>query len=226
MPGYLVKHERIAIDGAADLHIRSLLDRQQFADPLGEAAAAGISPSHWPLFGLVWPAGLRLAGHMARRPLVAGERVLEIGCGIALASLVCHRRGIDITASDAHPLARDFLGQNTLLNDMAPLAYRHGPWGLGTPDVHGPNVSGLFDLLIGSDVLYERDVTGLLPGFIGRHARPAAEVLIIDPRRGNRPAFTRQMRALGFHMHDDIQLEPIADDGFRGRLLSYRRTLN
>ena len=42
MPGYLTKQERIAISGVADLHIRSLLDNQQFSDPQGLAALVGI----------------------------------------------------------------------------------------------------------------------------------------------------------------------------------------
>ena len=40
MPGYATKQERIAIAGAADLMIRSLLDRQQFSDPLRRRRAA------------------------------------------------------------------------------------------------------------------------------------------------------------------------------------------
>src|SRR5258706_1602288 len=127
MPGYEVKHERIAIAGTDDLLIRSLLDRQQYSDPLGDAQRVGISSAAWPMFGLVWPSGLHLAARMALRP-VSGERILEIGCGLALASLVGHRRGADITASDCHPQAANFLRENARLNDLPPLKYRHGHW--------------------------------------------------------------------------------------------------
>ena len=70
------------------------------------------------MFGLVWPSGVQLALHMAQRPWLANERVLEIGCGLALASMVCHRMGMDVTASDCHPLASDFLLENVRLNDL------------------------------------------------------------------------------------------------------------
>jgi len=47
--------------------------------------------------------------------------MLEVGCGLALASLVCHRRGIDVTASDCHPLASRFLLDNLRLNGLPSL---------------------------------------------------------------------------------------------------------
>lgn len=67
--------------------MRSLLDRQQFHDPDGNAEALGISSATWPLFGLLWPTGRVLAHAMVSFEL-KGRRVLELGCGMALASLV------------------------------------------------------------------------------------------------------------------------------------------
>jgi len=228
MPGYLLKDERIAIAGAADLWIRSLLDRQQFADPRGEAAAFGISSAAWPLFGLLWPSALQLAGRLATHPLVAGERILELGCGLGLASLVGHRRGADMTASDCHPLAGAFLAENLRLNGLPPLAYRHGDWasvaGAPGPPGHEP-LRGRFDLVIGSDLLYERDDHGVLAGYIDRHATAQAPVWIVDPNRGNRSAFNRQMAAHGYDLVDTPIVQPASPrlDAYRGRWLVYRR---
>ena len=231
MPGYQIKQERIAITGADHLIIRSLLDRQQFSDPLGEAARLGISSATWPLFGVVWPSGLRLAACMAARPVHAHERILELGCGLALPSLVSHRRGADITASDCHPLAGGFLLENLGLNQMLPMKYRHGDWAEPPPMAPGdvPEtllVTGRFDLIIGSDLLYEQDLGGALAGFIGRHAMPHAEVWIVDPDRGNRSAFNRLMRLQGFEL-EESRLDQAASQhlpSYKGRLLTYRRT--
>ena len=66
MPGYLTTQAPIFIEGAADLIIRSLLDRQQFADADGQAEALGVSSAAWPLFGMLWPSAVQLAGWMAR----------------------------------------------------------------------------------------------------------------------------------------------------------------
>jgi predicted nicotinamide N-methyase len=231
MPGYEVKQERIAIAGADDLIIRSLLDRQQCFDPLGEADRLGISSAAWPLFGLLWPSGAQLAARMAIRPVCSGERILEIGCGLALASLVAHRRGANITASDRHPLAASFLEENLRLNDLSPMKYRHGHWSVPEPPRENvasavSTVRGRYDLIIGSDVLYERDANAALAGFIERHAELAAEVWIVDPDRGNRPTFNRQMAARGFLMREERLDRPasVAAAAYKGRLLIYRRS--
>ena len=228
MPGYLVKHEAVPIAGVADLTIRSLLDRQQFSDPFGQALALGISSASWPLFGLVWPSGLHLAAALARRPVQPTERILEVGCGLALASLVGHRRGARMTASDVHPLAASFLRANVLLNALAPLDYCHGDWSVPAaervPSAHGLPVEGRFELILGSDVLYERDDAGALPRFIGEHAQPGGEVMIIDPNRSNRSAFHRRMAALGYALEEMIIKDPLGPGGpYSGRLLHYRQ---
>ena len=79
--GYLTKQESIAVQGVSNMLIRSLQDKQQFYDPLELALRLGISSATWPLFGLLWPSGARLAERMAQRPVLATERILEIGCG-------------------------------------------------------------------------------------------------------------------------------------------------
>ena len=62
MLGYQTKQEHVPIPGTLDLIIQSLLDRQQYDDPRGEAAAMGLTSAAWPLFGLLLPRlGLLLA---------------------------------------------------------------------------------------------------------------------------------------------------------------------
>ena len=163
MPGYQVKTETLAV-GGVDTVIRSLLDRQQFADPLGDAQRIGISSASWPLFGLVWPSALVLAAHMQQVPLGL-RKVLEVGCGLALASLVVHRRAGLITATDRHPLTEAFLLENLRLNEMAPLRYERGDWATPNPRL------GRFDLIVGSDVLYDRELPDQLCAFIELHAQ-------------------------------------------------------
>ena len=228
MPGYTTKQECIAVVGVADLQICSLLDRQQFSDPLGLALRVGISSATWPIFGLLWPSGARLAQRLAQRGVLLGERVLELGCGLGLPSLVGHRLGLDMTASDSHPLAPRFLRANLRLNALAPMKYRHGAWQAPEPGPaapHSTTLRGRYDLLIGSDLLYDRDASSALAGFIGRHANAQSEIWIVDPDRGNRAAFSRQMQGLGFVCTQERLDSPVSatQPAYKGRLLTYVR---
>lgn len=217
MPGYQVKFETHVL-GDSPFVIRSLLDRQQYADPDGAAHAAGISSASWPLFGMVWPSARMLANAMQTQDL-AGKRILEIGCGLALASLVIHRRLGDITASDCHPLTGAFLAENLRLNALPALKYQTGHWGRENPEL------GRFDLIIASDVLYERDQPDTLSRFIDRHSAETVEVIVLDPDRGNRNGFCRRMQALGYAL--DLQranTEQSTGEPYKGHFLNFRRT--
>ncbi|WP_341903872.1 methyltransferase domain-containing protein [Polaromonas sp. YR568] len=214
-PGYQTKLETITGTGA-DLQLRSLLDRQQFHDPNGEAERAGISSSAWPIFGLLWPSG-RVLAHVMQTHELQGKRILELGCGLGLASLVVHRRGGDITASDCHPLAGAFLVKNLRLNSMPAMKYQTGHWARANP------LLARFDLIIGSDVLYDRDQPAILARFIGLHAAEGAEVLIVDPDRGNRSSFNRQMGAMGYDRTETrYRTAPGLAGPYKGRLLRYQ----
>lgn len=213
---YQLKFETISGCGD-DLQIRSLLDRQQFYDPLGEAEEAGISSAAWPIFGQLWPSGQVLA-HVMLTFELGGKRILELGCGLALASLVVHRRGGDITASDCHPMAGAFLLENLKLNQLPAMKYQTGNWSRSNP------LLTRFDLIIGSDVLYDREQPQALAQFIELHANPDAEVLIVDPDRGNRTAFNRKMNALGYS-HGETRISALPDGAaYKGRVLRYFKT--
>lgn len=213
---YRVKFETLNL-GGQDYRIRSLLDRQQYYDPDGAAERAGISSASWPLFGLIWPSARVLADAMQTLE-IDGRRVLELGCGLGLASLVMRRRGADITANDRHPLAAAFLSENLSLNRLAPIDFQTGGWADIAPGL------GKFDLIIASDVLYERDQPDILSHFIDRHSRDKVEVIIVDPNRGNRPRFSRSMAELGYGGRETrVDGPQTGGDRYKGRILNYRR---
>jgi len=216
MPGYATRQLSVRL-GGHEYRIRALSDRQQYADPDGLARKAGISSSLWCLFGQVWPAGRVLAQAMSSFD-VAGKRVLELGCGLGLASLVLKRREANITASDHHPLAKPFLEHNAALNGIKMPAYQDFPWDMLQPEL------GRFDLIIASDVLYERDHAALLSALLFRHARPEAELVITDPGRGNSGRFTTALLAQGYSVNEPRRAFDAGDaPPYRRRLLSHRR---
>ena len=203
--------------GTVSYHIRTLRNRQQFSDPDGCAERAGISSASWPLFGVVWPAGLALAEAMSRFP-IASKHILEVGCGIGLPSLVLQQRGADITACDYHPLTEEFLRQNTDLNGLAPIPFFNAPWLEPSLDL------GRFDLIIGSDLLYERNHPTLLAGFLADHARPTCQILLTDPGRSRCGEMSAKLTSQGYRCTDmHLELNEPHSPSHRGRLLNFVR---
>ena len=203
--------------GLASYQIRTLRDRQQFSDPDGCAERVGISSASWPLFGVVWPTGLALANEMTRFP-ITGKHILEVGCGIGLPSLVLQQRGADITACDYHPLAEEFLRQNTDLNGLAPIPFFNAPW-------RNPVVElGRFDLIIGSDLLYERNHPTLLAGFLAAHAKPTCQILLADPGRHRCGEISAKLTSQGYGCTETtLALSEPLRPSHRGRLLNFIR---
>jgi predicted nicotinamide N-methyase len=169
------------------------------------------------LFGLIWASGTALANLMLTQD-IAGKRILEVGCGIGLASLVLNHRQADITATDIHPEAAGFMLENTRINQGRPIPFKRSGWS----DSH--TGLGLFDLIIGSDLLYERSHVKPLSDFINQHAGRACEIILVDPGRGHHANFSKRMVELGYSHQQSQTAKGTDDDPLpRGRVLTYRR---
>lgn len=216
MQGYEVRKLDVEI-GAFKGRIRALSDRMQYSDPTGSAARAGICSASWSLFGQLWPASQVLA-KAVKTIEIEGRSVLELGCGLALPSLVLQYRGANITASDHNPITETFLNYNTNLNNLPNIPYLDLPWGDEGLETKR------YDLIIGSDILYEPNHADLLVGLIERIAEPKSKVLVSCPGRGHRNNFSRSMKKLGFVLTE--KRVPFAEGEkppYKGRLLSYQR---
>lgn len=203
--------------GEVVYRIRALKDLQQFDDPHRTAERAGVPAALWSLFGQLWPAGIELARESLSYR-IDGKRILEIGCGLGLSSLVLKKRGADITASDHHPLANEFLIHNTRLNDLNPIPFNFLAW-----ERPKDSAIGKFDLIMGSDVLYERDHIGSLLNLIRNYATPEAEVLISDPGRGHCGPFAASMLGVGFTLSSRGYDIPLQHRRNAGRMMRFER---
>ena len=203
--------------GDTDIHVKTLRDKQQFSDDENTAARLGISSANWSLFGVIWPSGDALANVMFAHD-VRGKRILEVGCGIGLASLVLNHRGADITATDRHPEVRSLLAINSTLNEDKEIPFIRTAWSDPRTEL------GEFDLVIGSDLLYETEHVEELASFIDNHAKPHCDVIIVDPGRRQRGRFKKQMAQRGYVYLDrqsteEARLVP----SYTGQVLHYRR---
>jgi predicted nicotinamide N-methyase len=203
--------------GTTDIHVRTLRDVQQFSDPEGAAESLGVSPATWPLFGVIWESSEILARLMATFD-IDHKRILEVGCGIGLASLLLNSRFADITATDQHPDADSFLAWNVGLNHGAAIPFIRTGWEDAESEL------GTYDLIIGSDVLYQPNHPAILSGFIVRHARPACQVIVTDPGRGHGRRFSKEMVHHGF-VQQDLPVAEFQEQGhtFHGHIRSYIR---
>lgn len=214
--GYAVRNQTLTF-GGHDLLLQSLLDDQQFHDPEREAERLGICAASWPLFGVLWPSACVLAERMSTIDFDR-RRVLEAGCGLGLASLVAHRRGADVTASDIHPLSARFLARNAARNQLSAIPFHRGGWA-------DADALGEFALIVASDVLYQRHHVDLLAAYVLRHAAPRSELLLVDPGRGHHNHFARAMLGHGFaHSFEQPLPHETAAGRFAGKVHSFVRT--
>ncbi len=217
MQTFRIKYQTIEFENS-DIHIRSLRDKLQFADPLGEAESLGISSAQWPLFGVLWDSGQILA-HEMESFAFEGKRILEVGCGIALSSLLLNSFNADITATDIHPESGAFLVENTRLNNHANIPFLRADWKDPSDGL------GKFDVIIGSDILYEKQHILLLSYFINQHSNAESEVIIVDPGRSNHAQFTKKMLTHNYqHVQYDSSYTKLASGIFKGKVLRYTRT--
>ena len=111
----------------------ALIDEEAFADD-----------EFLPYWAELWPAATALAEAL---PDVAGLRVVELGCGLGVPSLVAAARGAEVTATDWSDDAIELLRANAERNGLA-LAAEVRDWRRAWPE--------RFDLALAADVLYEQ----------------------------------------------------------------------
>ncbi|RBQ29199.1 class I SAM-dependent methyltransferase [Aliarcobacter vitoriensis] len=217
MKGIRFKYQTIEF-GEEDIHIRTLKDTQQFSDTDNVAENLGISSATWPLFGVVWPSAEVLANYIQDYDF-KNKRILEVGCGIGLSSLILNKLHADITATDYHPEAENFLDVNTGLNNDEEIPFVRVDWN----KIYSEKL-GKFDLIIGSDLLYERGHVELLSSFINAHANSNCKVILVNPNRGHQAKFTAKMQEYGFSC---ISFEPentdYLDEPYKGKIFKYVR---
>eukprot|EP01155_Anaeramoeba_flamelloides_P025519 Anaeramoba_flamelloidesa813950_40.p1 GENE.a813950_40~~a813950_40.p1 ORF type:complete len:102 (-),score=3.67 a813950_40:110-415(-) len=97
---------------------------------------------------------------------------------MGLSSLLLNHTGKDITATDYHPEVGGYLNKNTKLNNDKNIPFFRQDWG----NIKDENL-GKFDLIIGSDILYEPNHFELLSTFINRHANDKCEIIIVDAKQ-------------------------------------------
>lgn len=130
-----------------------------------------------PYWAELWPSALALARAVGVRSL-RGARVLELGCGLGLPSLVAAAAGGRVAATDWAPDAIAMLERNAERNALTIEAFV-ASW--TAPDALLDRAP--WELVIASDVLYEpRNGAALLP-LLPRLVDERGEIWLADPGR-------------------------------------------
>jgi predicted nicotinamide N-methyase len=150
-----------------------------------------------PYWAELWPSGIALARVVRRRDM-NGLRVLELGCGLGLPSIVAALGGAQVLATDWSPEGLEVAELNAARNH-AEVETALVSWAGAERLVH----SAPWDLVLGADLLYERrnvdQLLSLLP-------RLGGEVLLAEPGRPPAARFFEQV---------ELDVEPLGDRIYR-----------
>lgn len=148
-----------------------------------------------PYFGILWPAGRVLAELTIdlRDCLSKETSVLELGCGLALPALLLAKQGLRPTAMDIHPDVPVFLEHNCRQNGVELLPFILADWSKW----EGPE---RWDLVLASDVLYDKVQPETLLSFLDRVVAPEGSALVADPGRGYWSGFLDLARGHGWSL--------------------------
>jgi predicted nicotinamide N-methyase len=184
---YRTRAEELRIGGETlDILRLNSLDEtiDEFFREYEKSGNAELFESLCPYFGEPWPAGKALAAYaLERAPAWSGASVLELGCGLALPSLLLAKKGFSrLEATDAHPDVEAFLAENCRRNGVS-VAFRPLDWGEESADAQ---------VILGSDLLYDKAQAPRLLEFLGRSSW--GEAVLADPGRPYWESFVREAK--------------------------------
>jgi predicted nicotinamide N-methyase len=169
------------------------LPRPRDWEALRDAEALAQRPI--PYWARSWPSGVALARGLAADPPRPGRRVLELGCGLGLPSIVAARADAVVLATDGATDAVAYAAHGLALNEVeADVAVVD--WG-----EHGEALveRGPWDLVLASDVLYTRQNVESALRLFPRLLALGGELILADPDRAGARDFLAAARAT-FHL--------------------------
>lgn len=146
-----------------------------------------------PYWAELWPSATALAQRIAAES-GDGRRLLELGCGLGLAAIAAIRAGFDVLATDFYAEALEFTRANAQHNALPPPSTRLVDWRRIPDDL------GLFDLVVASDVLFERPNVPLVAAVLAQTIAPNGCGWLTDPGRPPAVAFPAECESHGLQI--------------------------
>ncbi|HEY4178682.1 MAG TPA: 50S ribosomal protein L11 methyltransferase [Kofleriaceae bacterium] len=156
-------------------------------------------------YGIVlWPSAIALAHELATRDL-RGKRILELGAGTGLPGIIAASLGAHVVQTDRQNVALHVSKLNAARNKVA-LDQRIADWTEWTE-------TEVFDLIIGSDILYAEPLHTHLEKIFAANLAPGGSIVIADPFRPASIRFFERLQTDGWKLQIDkwtIALTPPA----------------
>jgi ETFB lysine methyltransferase len=166
-----------------------------------------------PYWADLWPSARILADELTVMRL-AGQRVLELGCGLGLVAIGATLAGAEVTATDYYDDALEFAALNVAEATGRTIATRMVNW------VDMPLDLGRFDVVLASDVLYEHRYAGLVANAIAATLVRGGEAIVADPGRIALKEFLDECESLGLEHEGDPR--PFVDGEIRQTVTLWR----
>ena len=135
-----------------------------------------VRDERMPYWADIWPSALILA-ELLFASNGKGVTLLEIGCGCGVVSTACVKAGFSVLATDYYEDALAFARANAWQNAGVDLRTRLVDWR------DFPRDLGTFDLVVASDVLYEKPNAALVADAMASTISAKGFGLVADPGR-------------------------------------------
>ena len=154
-----------------------------------------VKDERLPYWADIWPSSTILATHLVslaeNRQRRTAKRGLELGCGVGLVTVAAMVGGYEMTSTDYYTDALAFTRANAWRNTGKEPETRMIDWRSFPVD------AARFDLILASDVLYEKEYARLLPGIFKRALNPGGMAILADPGRIGVPEFEEECAESG-----------------------------
>jgi len=153
-----------------------------------------------PYWAELWSSSMALASACLLEFDLRGMRVLELGCGLGLAGIAAARAGATVTMTDYEEDALLFAEYNRLVNLPDPEGEAACESRL--LDWRAPGRTGMYDVVLGADIIYEERNHLPLLTILDRCLLPGGYACLTDPGRRTAPLFKTLALSRGFAVQE------------------------
>lgn len=198
--------------GEKVLSVLQFKDFEQYLVDLVEKQSLGILDL--PYWGKIWESSFLLAYFLGKQKTNPSARMLEIGAGIGVVGVYAALCGHRVTITDINEDALMFAEANVLLNNAVLADVRKLDW-------KDANALDRYDVIVGSEVVYDRESYPLLVRFLRKSLAPGGYIFLAKNTELNAPAFFMELTKY-FELKETVQKVRCGEEETRISLYAIR----